>query len=134
MFSSSRQSIRVLIACFFAILFAIPPDILAQDHVVKPSELQQALVKATQTRQQNLDNLQNFLSSPLAEKALKSAKMDPEQVKIAIATLNDEDLARLSSRALMAQTDFAAGRLSDRELIWIIVAIAALILIIVAVR
>jgi hypothetical protein len=134
MFLSTRQSVRILIACFFTILFAIPPDVLAQDHVVKSSDLQQAVVKATQSRQQNLGTLQNFLSTPFAEKALKSAKMDPQQVKVAVATLSDDDLARLSVRAQTAQTDFAAGRLSDRDLIWIIVAIAAIILIIVAVR
>jgi len=60
--------------------------------------------------------------------------MDLQQVKTAVATLSDDDLAQLSSRAERAQTDFAGGRLSDRDLIWIIVAIAALILIIVAVH
>jgi hypothetical protein len=131
---STRQSVRILIACFFTILFVIPPDVLAQDHVVKSSDLQQAVVEATQSRQQNLGALQNFLSTPLAEKALRSAKMDPQRVKLAVATLSDDDLARFSSRAQTAQADFAAGRLSDRDLIWIIVAIAAIILIIVAVR
>lgn len=129
-----RQSVRVVIACFFAILFAIPPAALAQSHVVKPSELQQQMMSATQTRQHNLETLQNFLSTPAAEKAMKQAKVDPQQVKTAIATLNDDDLAQLSARADKAQADFAAGRLSDRDLIWIIVAVVALILIIVAVR
>ena len=129
-----RQSVRILIACFFTILFAIPPDVLAQDHVVKPSDLQQEIVKATQARQHNLETLKTFLSTPAAEKALKSAKLDPQQVKTAVAMLSDEDLAQLSVRAEKAQNDFAAGRISDRDLIWIIVAIVALILIIVAVR
>ena len=129
-----RQSIRVVIACLFAILFAIPPDAMAQSHVVKPSELQQDMLTATQTRQHNLETLQNFLSTPEAARAMQSAKIDPQQVKTAVATLNDDDLAQLSSRATKAQNDFAAGRLSDRDLIWIIVAVVALILIIVAVR
>jgi len=129
-----RQSVRILIACFFTILFAIPPDVLAQDHVVKPSDLQQEIVKATQARQHNLETLQSFLSTPAAEKALKSAKLDPQQVKTAVAMLSDDDLAQLSSRADKAQKDFAAGRISDRDLILIIVAVVVLILIIVAVR
>src|SRR5215472_17491561 len=128
-----RQSVRVLIACLFVTLFAIPPDVLAQ-HVVTPSDLQKEMVSASQARQHNLDTVQKFLSTPAAEKALKSAKIDPQQVKTAVATLSDDDLAQLSSRAAKAQADFAAGRLSDRDLIWIIVAIAALVLIIVAVR
>jgi hypothetical protein len=60
--------------------------------------------------------------------------MDPAQVKTAVSTLSDQELAQLASRAEKAQADFAAGRLSDRDLIIILIAIAALILIIVAVR
>jgi len=129
-----RQSVRVLIACLFITLFAIPPDVLAQDHVVTPSDLQKEMVNASQARQHNLDTIQRFLATPAAEKALKSAKIDVQQVKTAVATLSDDDLAQLSARAAKAQADFAAGRLSDRDLIWILVAIAALVLIIVAVR
>ena len=129
-----RQSVRLLIACFFITFFTIPPDVLAQDHVVKPSDLQNEMVKATQARQHNLETLQQFLSTPAAEKALKAAKVDPQQVKTAVATLNDEDLAQLSARAQKAQADFAAGRISDRDLILILVAVAVIILIIVAVR
>ena len=74
------------------------------------------------------------MSSPIAEKALKSAHIDAKQVKDAVSQLNDQELAQLASRANKAQADFAAGSLSDRDLIIILVCIAALILIIVAVR
>jgi hypothetical protein len=60
--------------------------------------------------------------------------MDAERVKHAVSTLSDAELAQLAARADKAQADFAAGTLSDRDLIIILVAIAALILIIVAVR
>jgi hypothetical protein len=60
--------------------------------------------------------------------------MDATQVKTAVSTLNDAELAQLASRTDKAQANFAAGTLSDRDLIIILVAIAALILIIVAVR
>ena len=60
--------------------------------------------------------------------------LDPQQVKQAVSGLNDDELARLASRANKAQADFAAGRMDERDLIIILIAIAALILIIVAVR
>jgi hypothetical protein len=60
--------------------------------------------------------------------------MNPQQVKQAVSGLSDDELARLASRASKAQADFAAGRMDDRDLIIILIAIAALILIIVAVR
>jgi len=59
--------------------------------------------------------------------------MDPAQVKTAVSTLNDQELEQLASKADKAQADFAAGKLSDRDLLLIILGIAALVVIIVAV-
>lgn len=129
-----RQSIRVAIASVLAMFLVVPSDVMAQNHVVSPTELQKVVVAASQTRQHNIDTLQQLLSSPAAEKAIKSAQMDPRQVKSAVSVLDDQDLAQLAARADKANADFAAGSLSDRDLILIIVAIAVIILIIVAVR
>ncbi len=129
-----KQSARIVTACILVTIFAVPPSLLAQTHVVSPADLQKEALTATQARQQNLQEVKQFFSSEKAQKALKSAHMDAEQVKTAVSTLSDAELARLASRAQKAQADFAAGTLSDRDLILIIVAIAALILIIVAVR
>jgi len=134
MASFTRQFVRGLAAGMLAFVFTIPQDALAENHVVSPSELQSAAVASTQARQHNLDTLQQFMSTPAAEKALQSAHMDAQQVKNAVSQLNDQELAQLAARATKAQTDFAAGSLSDRDLIIILVCIAALILIIVAVR
>ncbi len=125
------------IACVLAIGFffiLVPNYLLAQSHVVSPADLQKELVTASQVRQHNVDTVQQFLSTPTAEKAMKSAKIDPQQVKTAVSTLDDQELAQIAARADRAQADFAAGALGERDLIWIILAIAVLILIIVAVR
>ena len=129
-----KQSVRVVTACLLATVFAVPPSLLAQAHLVSPSDLQKELVIATQLRQHNLETVKQFVSSDMAKKALKSAHMDPEQVKNAVSTLSDQELAQLAARADKAQADFVAGNMSDRDLIIIILAIAALILIVVAVR
>lgn len=131
-----KQCVRALTAGVLAIVFAVPQNLLAQaaEHVVSSSELQQAAVDASQTRQKNLDSLREFFSSEQAQRALKTAHTDPEQVKRAVASLSDAELAQLASRAQKAQADFAAGHLSDRDLIIILIVIAGLILIIVAVH
>lgn len=129
-----KQSARAVTACILSIIFAVPQSLLAQTHLVSPSDLQKAALTATQARQQNLRTVKQFFSSEMAQRALKSAHLDAEQVKTAVSTLSDAELAQLASRADKAQADFTAGTLSDRDLIIIIVAIAALILIIVAVR
>ncbi|HKW25774.1 MAG TPA: PA2779 family protein [Terriglobales bacterium] len=116
------------------VFFAFPSNLAAQAHVVSPADLQKETAAASQARQRNLETVTQFLSSPRAQKALRSAHMDPTQVKTAVSSLSDQELAQLASRSTKAQADFAAGRIDDRDLLIILVAIAALILIIVAVR
>jgi hypothetical protein len=131
-----KQSARVAVAIVLAAVFALPQSLVAETaaHVVSPSELRQAAVKESAARRQNLDEVKQFFSSEKAQQALKSAHINPQQVTSAVSTLDDAELAQLASRTHKAQADFAAGTLSDRDLIIILVAIAALILIIVAVR
>ncbi len=131
-----KQFARTVTACGLVTIFAIPHSLFAQaaEHVVSSAELQNAAVDASRARQQNLETLRAFFSSEKAQHALKSAHADPQQVKNAVASLSNDELARLASRVQKAQADFAAGKLSDRDLIVILIAIAALILIIVAVR
>jgi hypothetical protein len=129
-----RRSTRLLVGCFLIALFAVPSSLPAQTHVVSPADIHKELVGATYARQQNREKVKQLFSSEAAQKALKSAQMDPEQVKTAVSTLSDDELAQLSSRAEKLQQDFAGGRISDRDLLLIIVGIAVIILIIVAVR
>jgi predicted RecB family endonuclease len=129
-----RQSARVVIACILVTIFSVPPSLLAQIHVVSPADLQKEVLNATQRRELNVEKVRQFLSSEMAQKALKTAHMNSEQVKTGVASLSDAELAQLASRADKAQADFVAGTLSDRDLLLIILGIAALVLIIIAVR
>ena len=136
MYLDAKQFVRALTASAAVALFALPQSTFAQsaEHVVSPADLQKATVDASRVRQKNLDTLNRFFSSTEAMKALESAHMNPAQVKTAVASLSDEELAQLSSRANKAQADFAAGYIGNRDLLLILVAIAVLILIIVAVH
>jgi hypothetical protein len=134
MLKSVFSCARVLLIPLLALALVTTQCSFAQDHVVTSSDLQRDLVASSSLRQKNVAQLETFLSSPEAQKALKSAHIDATQVKNAIPKLDDEELAQLASRSAQAQKDFAAGRISDRDLIIILLAIVALILIIVAVR
>jgi hypothetical protein len=124
---------RVGSALLFGAILAVHSNLLAQTHVVTPTEIQKEAVARTRTRQHNLETLNQFLSSPAAKKALRSAHVDARRVKTAVSSLSDEELAQLASRAEKAQADFAAG-FTNRDLLIVILGIVALILIIVAVR
>jgi hypothetical protein len=125
---------RFVFVLLLGVVFVIPQAAFAQDHVVPPSDLQKDVSGASATRQKNLAQVEGFLSSTEAQQAMKSAHINPQQVKNAVPQLNDDELAHLSARSEKAQKDFAGGRISDRDLLIILVAIGALILIIVAVH
>lgn len=128
------QPVRVVMAGILVVIFAFPSNLVAQAHVVSPADLHKETIAASQARQHNLQTVIQFLSSQRAQKALKSAHMGPTQVRTAVSSLSDQELAQLAARSTKAQADFAAGRLEDRDLLMILVAMAALVLIIVAVR
>src|SRR5882762_333441 len=128
------SAVGPVLVLLLGLILTSPGITLAQDHVVSPGEIQRDAASASAARQQHVQQLDGFLSSKEAQQALKSAHMDPQEVKTAVRELDDEDLARLSARAERAQREFAAGKISDRDLLIILVAVAALILIIVAVR
>jgi hypothetical protein len=118
-----------LAALSLPLLLASSPAVRAQDtHLVSPSQLQQQVQTSTTARQHNIETLNQFLGTPTAEKAMKDAKIDPTQVKNAIPTLSNAELANLSARAAHAQSQFAAGGLTTLALALIILAVVLIIL------
>jgi hypothetical protein len=115
---------------------SVPQSVFAQttEHVVSPAEMNKVVVDASKIRQQNLTTVSEFVSSEKARHALRSSGMRPELVKDAVANLSDAELPQLAAKVQTTQADFAAGKMSDHDLILILIGIAALILIIVAVR
>lgn len=102
-----------------------------QDHIVSSQNLQQQVETSSATRQKNIDTLNEFVSTPTAIKAMHDAKIDPQQVKSAIPSLSDKDLANLSARATKANSDFSAGYIGPGMFTLIILAVVLIIIIIV---
>jgi hypothetical protein len=98
-------------------------------HLVSPDQLQEQVQDASATRRADIDTLTRFLSTPAADKAMRDAKIDPVQIRTAIPTLSDQELASLSQRATSAQQAFAAGTLSNNDLLIIILILVVVILV-----
>ena len=132
--SSTSRILVASVVC--ALTFAFQSSLLAasQNHVVSSSELQQATASVACTRQQNITKVENLFSSESAEKALKSAHLDPVQIKKAVPSLSDQELARLASRADKAQKDFAAGALTNQQITYILIALGTAIIVLIAVH
>jgi hypothetical protein len=81
----SRRTSFCLPRAFAAVAllsFLATPALWAQQtsqgaHLVSPDQLQQQVQTAAATRQDNIDNLTRFLSTPTAEKAMRDTKIDP---------------------------------------------------------
>lgn len=129
---------RILVSSLVGVLaFALQSPLAAaatRNHVVSPAELQQATASVARTRQQNIAKVEKFFSSGQAQKSLKSAHLDPVQIKKAVPSLSDQELARLASRADKAQKDFAAGALNNEQITYILIAIGAAVIVLIAVR
>jgi hypothetical protein len=112
----------------------VPARAQDQKHVVSLSDLSKDAARPAQTRQANEAAVRTLLSSDQGQRALASAKLDYQKVDKAIGQLSEEDLARLAERSRQAQADFAAGRISDRDMLWIIVIALAIVILAIALR
>ena len=121
----------------FAALFVeagVPARAQDKQHVVSLGDLGKDAARPAQTRQANEEVVRTLLSSEQGHKALKSAKLDYEKVDKAIGQLSDEDLSRLAERSRQAQADFAAGTISNRDMLWIIIIALGIIILALALR
>ena len=126
---------RTVIAGLFVVLFALPPqNAAAQTHVISPDELHQPVLNSSRVRQQNVEQIDRFFSSPIAQKALKDHHIDAAQVKTAVSQLSDDELARLAARTEKAQKDFAGGAITDHLLILIVIVIAVVLIAVLAAK
>jgi len=126
------MGIRLLVFSL-SLLLLISPTLSAQTQAVSPSQLQEAIRDAAKTRQKNRNDVQAFFSSEPARKALKGAKIDYQRVQTAIATLSDEELARLASRTNNLQHDFAGGVLNNQQMTYAIIALATAVFVLLIV-
>jgi hypothetical protein len=129
-----KMCVSMLAITFLFGLAGLPARAQDKQHVVSLSDLNKDAARPAQTRQSNEEAVRSLLSSGQAKKALKSANLDYQKVDKAVGELSDEDLAKLAERSRRAQSDFAAGRISDRDLLWIIVIALAIIVLAIALR
>lgn len=134
MHSRLKGSLFVLGIAALFVAGEIPARAQEQQHVVSLGELSKDAARPAQMREANEEAVRTLLSSDQGQKALKSAKLDYQKVDKAVGQLSDEDLAKLAERSRQARADFAAGRVSDRDLLWIIVIALAIVILALALR
>ena len=129
-----KMCVSLLVITALLVVAGIPARAQDKQHVVSLSDLNKDAARPAQARKADEQAVRTLLSSDQGQEALKSAHLDYQKVDKAVGQLSDEDLAKLAARSRQAQDDFAAGRISDRDLIWIIVIALAIIIIALVVR
>jgi hypothetical protein len=124
------------IAVALGLTIVSSPALHAQDseHAVSVQQLRLDVQQAADARQANEAAVRQILATDAARKIMKSSNISYQKVDQAVSQLNDADLARMAAQSREMQKDFAAGNLTDHDLLLILLLIAALVLIIVAVR
>ena len=131
---NATRACSILLAVCLVTAGSPPVRAQQKDHAVSSDQLRSDVQKSAATRQANEAAVRDMFASEVGKKALNSAGIDYQKVDQAISQVNEEDLARMADRSREVQRDFAAGRMSDRDLIIILLVAVALILIIIAVR
>ena len=116
------------------IMLIMPRIASAQGPVVSQDELKQALLNASRTRKENLDQVRRFFSSDQSRETFKTAHVDSERVQKAVSSLDDNELAKLADQTRHIQGDFAAGALTNQQLTYIVIALATAVIVLIAVH
>jgi hypothetical protein len=82
---------------------------LAEDHLVPLQELQQQLRTAAEQRASNAADIERVLSYPAAARELAKYNVSTDQVRQAVATLTESELARLAEKARSSEKDVEGG-------------------------
>lgn len=130
--STIRPTLIASLVCALGFLTSAPSLLAAPEHVVSPAELQQAAVNAARTHQANVAKVEKFFSTPQAQKAFQSAHLNPVEIKQAVPSLSDQELARLAARTDKAQKKFAAGALTNQQITYILIALGTAVVVLIA--
>ena len=129
---------RILVAlASAAVLYAVP--VVAEElaspgtHLVTPDVAQSRLLEAGAARERNLATVETLLASPEGAAGLKMVGVTEARVRGALPTLSDAELQDVAARAAALQADPVAGAMTHRQWVWIIAAVAAIVLIIIVV-
>lgn len=102
----------------------------AQDHIVDLAELEGRLQTRSAERATNIADLQRVLSHPAAQDLLGKARVSPDKLNRAIATLSPDELSRLGEQARSVERDVQGGLIVG---ILALIGLVVVILIVIAV-
>jgi len=122
------------ITLVFFLWLNLVPSTLAQDHIVSATVLQDTLRVAAHERESNVKRVGEFFSSPQVGNVLERFDfLGLERITEAIPTLSDQELATLADQIEELDKEVKAGALSNEHLTYIVIALAAAVIVLIIV-
>ncbi len=82
----------------------------ADDHVLPLAELNNAISRATTSRQANRADIDRFFSEPRVQHVLKDAGLNAQQLKNDASLMSDEEQASLAARCALRSIGYRRRR------------------------
>ena len=128
-----RRNVFAIPLAFFLGLNLVPST-LAQDHIVSGTVLKDTLRVAAHERENNVKRVGEFFSSPQVGNVLgRFDFLGLERITEAIPTLSDQELATLADQIEELDKEVKAGELSNEHLTYIVIALAAAVIVLIIV-
>ncbi len=104
-----KRILSITLSVLLSAVAITPSPAWADDHVVPLTELHDKARSASEDRAKNIADIERILSYSAAAQALQKSNVNQEQMRRAVATLSDDELARLADRARASEKDVQGG-------------------------
>lgn len=122
---------RTVATLLVLLMFLQPTALLSQDRVVSPAELRHAIELSAEKRHNDAKSVRDFFSTDKVKTTLDAAHLDAQKIEKAVSVLDDDELSQLAARVQAAQKEMVGGALTNEQLTYIVIALAAAVLVLV---
>jgi hypothetical protein len=122
---------RTVASLLVPLMFLQPIALLSQANVVSPAELRRAIELSAEKRHNDAKTVRDFFSSDKVKTTLNTAHLDAQKIEKAVSVMDDEELSQLANRVQSAQKEMVGGALTNEHLTYIVIALAAAVLVLV---
>jgi hypothetical protein len=123
--------LRIVLVITLAVLGCFWQPLKATEHLVSAADLHRQVRSAQLSRQAGLQQINGFFRSESSRAVLEASRLDAGQIEKAVGLLGDEEVARLAAQVQRIERDVAAGALSNQELTYIVIALAAAVIVLI---
>ena len=122
---------RTVATLLVVLMFLQPNALWSQDHVVSAAELRHAIALSAEKRHNDANTVRDFFSTEKVKTTLNAAHLDAQKIEKAVSVMDDEELSQLAGRVQVAQKEMVGGALTNEQLTYIVIALAAAVLVLV---